>query len=402
MKTALSLILSLSVISFAQEPRKDTGEFIEKKSGFWHEIKDSMDTYYEEEDAPDLRFKMNLTDVDIPQDTSEFTKYWHNPPVSQGMTGTCWCFSGTSFLESEIYRLTGKDIKISEMYTVYWETVEKARRYVQERGDSQFSQGSELNAVTRIWKMYGVVPLSTYPGKVDEQPFHDHGDMWSEMRSYLEEVKVSNAWNEELVLQTIRSIMDHYLGVPPEYVKSHGAKLTPKQYLKRILRIDVEDYVDVMSLMEKPYGEFTEYDVADNWWNSEDYLNLPLSDFMSVAKHAIRNGFTLGIGGDVSEAGLRSWEEVAVVPTFDIPAEYIDENARQFRFSNRSTTDDHGIHLIGYSVRNGEDWYLIKDSGAGGHTGQTKGYSYYHEDYVKLKMMTYIVHKDAVQGYIPK
>lgn len=38
------------------------------------------------------------------------------------------------------------------MYTVYWEYVEKTKRYVHERGKSAFAEGSEANAVTRMWK----------------------------------------------------------------------------------------------------------------------------------------------------------------------------------------------------------------------------------------------------------
>jgi len=40
------------------------------------------------------------------------------PVISQGNTGTCWSFSTSSFLESEITRLTGKQVDLSEMYTV--------------------------------------------------------------------------------------------------------------------------------------------------------------------------------------------------------------------------------------------------------------------------------------------
>ena len=40
------------------------------------------------------------------------------PVISQGRTGTCWSFSSTSFLDSEIIRLTGKKVDLSEMYTV--------------------------------------------------------------------------------------------------------------------------------------------------------------------------------------------------------------------------------------------------------------------------------------------
>ena len=38
--------------------------------------------------------------------------------ISQDITGTCWSFSTSSFLESEIIRLTGKQIDLSEMYSV--------------------------------------------------------------------------------------------------------------------------------------------------------------------------------------------------------------------------------------------------------------------------------------------
>jgi hypothetical protein len=33
-----------------------------------------------------------------------------------------------------VYRLTGQEIKLSEMFTVYWEYVERAKRFIAERG----------------------------------------------------------------------------------------------------------------------------------------------------------------------------------------------------------------------------------------------------------------------------
>lgn len=123
---------------------------------------------------------------------------------------------------------------------------------------------------------------------------------------------------------------------------------------------------------------------------------------MMILKRAVRKGFTLDIGGDVSEPGRDAYNEVAMVPTFDIPSEYIDENARQYRFSNASTTDDHGIHLVGYMGKGDQDWYLIKDSGSGSHTGKNFGYYFYHEDYIKLKMMNILVHKSVAQDVLKK
>jgi bleomycin hydrolase len=154
--------------------------------------------------------------------------------------------------------------------------------------------------------------------------------------------------------------------------------------------------------LQQPYWQQVEYEVPDNWWHNKDYYNIPLDDFMKVVKNAIKNGYTLAIGGDVSEAGYDSWAKCAVIPTFDIPSEYIDENSRQFRFSNETTTDDHGIHLIGYEELDGKTWFLIKDSGAGSRNTGDKGYYFYHEDYVKLKIMDFMVHKDMFKDYFSK
>ncbi len=62
---------------------------------------------------------------------------------------------------------------------------------------------------------------------------------------------------------------------------------------------------------------------------------------------------------------------------------------------NGTTTDDHGMHLVGWTMINGKDWYLIKDSSSGsrnvGEQSENFGYYFFHEDYVKLKMMDVMV-----------
>jgi bleomycin hydrolase len=192
------------------------------------------------------------------------------------------------------------------------------------------------------------------------------------------------------------------MGIPPSELIVEGKKYSPKDYLKNYLKLNLDDYVDILSIKQQPYWKQVVYEVPDNWWFSDIYYNIPLDDYMNVIKSAIKNGFTMSIGGDVSEAGYDSWTKCAVVPTFDIPSEYINEDARQFRFSNETTTDDHGIHLVGYQEKDGVTWFLIKDSGAGSRNTGDIGYYFYHEDYVKLKIMDFMVHKDAVRDLITK
>ncbi len=407
--TLLFLALFIGITAFAQMPKKDKGIFINYKPGYYQNyiLKGIEDFDKKDEPSkPNRSFKIDLSGYDIPTSIDQFKKYWYNTPVSQGNTGTCWCFSTTSYFESEIQRLTKQEVKLSELYTVYWEYVEKAKGFVNTRGNSAFGEGSEGNAVTRIWKKYGVVPLSAYSGLKDGQTYHNHAKMFDEMDNFLKSIKASNNWNEDYVVSTIKSIMNYYIGEPPTKLKIDGKELTPVDYLNNVLKLKLDDYCDVMSLMQSPYYTKAEYEVTDNWWHNSDYYNLPLNDYMKVIKNSILSGYTIAVGGDVSEAGFIANSQVALVPSFDIPSEYIDESARQFRFSNNTTTDDHGLHIVGYFEKDGKDWYLLKDSGSGsrnvGKESKNFGFYFVSEDYIKLKMMDFMVHKDMMKDFLPK
>lgn len=397
-----TLLIALLFTSVITTLAQDKGLFVEPKPGFYDEILKGIKEFNEKPKKERKSFKMDFAGMDLPKSINEFTYQWHTETVSQGNTGTCWSYATTSFFESEVYRLHIKKVKLSEMYTAYWEYVEKTKRYIRERGNSEFGEGSEANAVPRIWKEYGIVPVDTYIGLRPEQKFHDHSLMFKEMNSYLKNIKNTNAWDEEEAVKTIKAIMNHYLGVPPTEVVIEGKKYSPKEYLNNYLKLNLDDYVDILSIKQQPYWKQAVYEVPDNWWFSDIYYNVPLDDYIGVIKSAIKNGYTMSIGGDVSEAGYDSWTKCAVVPTFDIPSEYINEDARQFRFSNETTTDDHGIHLVGYKEKDGVTWFLIKDSGAGSRNTGDPGYYFYHEDYVKLKIMDFMVHKDAVKELLSK
>jgi bleomycin hydrolase len=384
----------------AQVERRDRALFVEPKNEFMDSVRKAADQFINTEESKKKSMRMDFTGISHPAMPEEFTQYWHNKPVSQAISGMCWCFSTTSFYESEIYRLTKREIKLSELYTVYWEYVEKTRRFIQERGNSVFGEGSEANAVSRIWKTYGIVPADAYSGKKPGQIFHDHRKLFTEMNDYLNSVKTTNTWNEETAVATIKSILNHYIGEPPKTVSVAGKTMTPQEYFAKIVRLNLDDYIECISLREKPYYQMAEYEVSDNWWHSKEYYNIPLDEFMAGLRKSVRSGYTVCLGGDVSEPGIDGHEGVAMVPSFDIPSAYIDENARQYRFNNGTTGDDHGIHLVGYLEKDGKDWYLIKDSGSGSRNNKHPGYYFYQEDYVKLKMLGYLVHKNAIKDLI--
>ncbi len=151
-----------------------------------------------------------------------------------------------------------------------------------------------------------------------------------------------------------------------------------------------------------PFWTHGEYKVPDNWWHSKEYLNVPLDVWYGAIVKAIGSGESVVIGGDVSEPGYYGEEDIAVVPTFDIPGPFIDQDAREFRFYNRTSTDDHGIHLVGHTRVGSHDWFLIKDSARSSRHGKYKGYYMYRDDYVRLKMLTFTVHKQFVKDILAK
>ena len=402
-------LILLGFTSFIFAQAQDKSEFIKVEPGFYlKSILKDVNAVNESQKPEEQKtsFQMVQDISKIPNKISDYKKFWSFPPVSQGNTNTCWCFSTTSFIESEVKRIYNKEIRLSEMFTVYNEYIEKVRRYVSERGNSAFGEGSEGNALTRMYKMYGCMPLSVYSALPAGRKYHTHEAMFNELNSYLESVKSTNSWNEELVLSTVKSILNHYLGEPPVKFMFEGKEYTPVTFLKDYLKINPDDYVEILSYKQEPYWQQVEYKVPDNWWHSADYYNVPLDVFMDIIKKGIRSGYTMSIGGDVSEPGFSRTTQAAMIPSFDIPSAFINEDARQFRFTNETTTDDHGIHLVGYCERDGKDWYLIKDSGSGSRNNDPNapefGYYFFHEDYVKLKMMGFTIHKDAVKDILAK
>lgn len=367
------------------------------------EVKDTCFYKTETIEGKEITYlSMDFSHLEKPNSIEQFEQVWHLPPIQQGKTLSCWCFATTSLLESELKRLYGLEIKLSEMYTVYWEFVEKARRFVREKGNSLFAGGSEPNAVIERMKQYGAVRASDYSGLLSGKTEHDHTQMFEEMKNYLDDCQRRNFWDEEKIISEIKKILNKYMGEPPATIRVDGQIITPKEYVDNILRLPLDDYVAIMSFKYLPFYTKGEFKVPDNWWHSQDYYNLPLDEFYQAILESIKKGYSLAISVDFSEPGNSGEFNVAVVPTFDLPYDYIDQDSREFRFANSSTTDDHVLHLVGYMETPKNTWFLMKDSWWTAYIGPIKGYFFYRDDYIKLKALAFLVHREAVTPWLIK
>jgi len=354
-----------------------------------------------EEEAKQLRFDMGH--IARPQGPAAFaTKLWHFPPTPQYLTGSCWSFATTSFLESDIRRRTGREVKLSEMWSVYWEFVAKARGFVASRGETPFEEGSQSAAVMRIVRERGLVPRAVYEGVLAEDGRFDHSQVHEAMQEFLLWCKAKDFWDEGMVLDMIRTMLDRTLGKPPDLFEWQGEVYTPGEFRDQVCGVNADDYVELMSTLSEPMWQRGEYRVPDNWWHGKEYVNVPLDVWYETIVEAVAAGYTLALGGDVSEPGVNGFEDMAVIPSFDIPFQYIDQDARELRFNNGSTGDDHGVHLVGHTQLDGHDWFLIKDSNRSSRHGKYEGYYMYRDDFVKLKMLTFMIHRDAVAGLLDR
>jgi len=347
-------------------------------------------------------FTMDFDRISKPKSLSEFSTHFHHPPVRQGRTSTCWCFATTSFLESELHRLNKTKIKLSEMYTVYWEFVEKARGFIRSRGEQLFTRGSEHNAVFLRMNQYGAVPLKEYPGLLETDEEYNHFEMYREIQKYLEFCRENQYWDEDKAITYVKTILDNYMGKPPEIINMGGKEYTPKEYLDEVLKLKLDDYVSFISFLYLPFYSQGEFKVPDNWWHSKKYYNIPLDEFYSAITKALKNGFTAALGGDVSEPGKSGDHDIAVIPNFDIHPVFIGQDSREFRFVNRTSTDDHAIHAVGIKEDEPHTWILVKDSGRSAYSGRHQGYYFFREDFIQLKMLTFTVHKDAVADILSR
>ena len=167
----------------------------------------------------------------IAQDPYQFTPVIDleaTPVISQGNTGTCWSFSSTSFLESEVIRLTGKEVDLSEMYTVRNTYPKKAENYVMRQGKAQFSEGGLAHDVIHSVEAYGLVPQQAYSGLFADETGHNHAEMVAVIeamvKTYVDNPgrKLSKKWRT-----AVDAVLTTYLGENPKTFMFEGKSYTP-------------------------------------------------------------------------------------------------------------------------------------------------------------------------------
>ena len=356
----------------------------------------------------------------------KFTTELANPitPVkNQSQSGTCWAFSTIGFFESEAIRINNiKDTlnypDFSEFFVVSHSYKDRAVKYVRLDGALGFSAGSSSGDVREVIRDYGIVPNSEMTGMNYGTSLPRQAELDAVLKAYVEAIvknpnrTLTTAWKNGL-----QGILDAYLGPQPETFSVGGKYYTPESW-RDALGINPDNYVDLTSFTHHPWYKPFVIEVCDNWRHEQSY-NVPIDELMEALDAALKAGYTVAWGADVSQKGFtrsglavllkddakttagsdqEHWlgkEEGAPKPEIVIEEKVPTQESRQEEYDNKTLTDDHGMQIFGIARdQKGNKFYMVKNSW--GATGNYKGIWYASEAFVKGQTMDMMMHKDAI------
>lgn len=351
------------------------------------------------------------------------------PVKDQNKSGTCWSFSGISFLEDEILRKTGKEVDLSEMFVVRHCYNDKADKFIRMNGTINFAQGGSTLDVPYVMVNYGLVPEEAYHGIEYGAEKHEHAELEGVFTSFVNSInknrKKSTAWKNAFT-----GLLDAYFGELPESFEYEGKTYTPRSFAES-LGINAADYVPVTSFTHHPFYDSFAIEVADNWlW--EKYHNVPMEEMKAIVDNALDKGYSVAWAADVSEPGFNWTKGYALMPKkktakdlngtelsrwvklsdrdreaeankINGPTEEITvtQELRQDMFDKQETTDDHGMTIVGKAVdQKGNKYYKVKNSW---DTNQIyDGFFYVSEPYFLAKTLDILVNREAIPENIAK
>jgi len=336
-----------------------------------------------------------------------FTKGFDLPatPVKdQFASGTCWSFATTSFIESELLRLTKDTFDLSEMYFARKAYEAKALQFVRLHGTANFGQGGQAHDVINVIRTAGMMTETAYSGLANGQTKPAHSEMEAVLSAMVGAIsknpagKLSPDWSK-----AISAVLDVYMGKVPEATGYSMAGFSKK--------FNPDDYVEITSYM---------------------HFNVTLDELIEIMDYSLANGYTVEWDGDVSDKGFSHKNGVAILPevnienlaaterakweklsekerkqqffTFDkpVPEKQVTPEMRQAAFDNYSATDDHLMHITGtVTDQNGKRYFVTKNSWAS-DSNSNGGYLNISEPYARMNTIAIMVHKDAVPKEIRK
>ena len=163
---------------------------------------------------------------------------------------------GIIILESEILRISHREVDLSEMFIVWHTYSEKSVKHVRLHGNLNFAAGGAFHDVTNMIRKYGIVPEEVYDGLKYGEEKHVHGEMDRVLKQHVDAVienknkKLTTVWHESM-----EATLNTYLGEIPEKFEYQGEEFTPQSFSRDFVGLDMDNYVEISSYSHHPFYE---------------------------------------------------------------------------------------------------------------------------------------------------
>jgi bleomycin hydrolase len=319
------------------------------------------------------------------------------PVQNQAMSSTCWSFASTSFLESEMLRKGIPVVDLSEMFIARYAYFNKIREHLRLKGKTFFTPGGQFHDVVKVVKEFGLMPESAYTGNPVPVFGYDHSLLDTLVNHFVKELLAKGVYKLEASQKNhLDSLFDRYLGKIPKEFLYKGKMYTPLLFAKKIVKLQMDDFVELTSYNHHPMYRTVILEDKYNW-SKDGYWNIPFNDFIAVTEAALKNNYTVCWDGDVTERDFHFDQGTARL-LYKIQNL---ENYRNRTFLDSSSTIDHMMHVVGTGIDGfGNKWFYLKNSWGSGNA--LKGFLYMDADYFSIKTVAIIVNKNAIPPAIRK
>ena len=225
---------------------------------------------------------------------------------------------------------------------------------------------------------------------------YNHNELINKLKQKINHLNNNTGVTKTNNISSVNSVLNKYIGKIPRKIKTNNGKYTRLEFRDKY-EINPDDYVEITSYNDHPFYQKYILKIPDNWAN-ETYYNLPIDELIDVMIYSLKNGYTFCWDGDTSEKTFSNKIGEAYLPENQI--DKVNQALRQKTFDDRTTTDDHLMHVIGLSKdEEGRNCFYTKNSW-GADSNNFGGYINLTEDYVRLKTISVLVHKNAIPAYI--
>ena len=278
----------------------------------------------------------------------------------QKRSGRCWMFASLNTMRARmVERLNLKDVELSQAYPLFFDKLEKSNWFLENVLDTldepldgrlmaflladPVGDGGQWDMFRALVKKYGVVPKEAMPETACSS---NTSELDRYLTRYLRgcaarlrESHQAGVGTHDLTARKrqmtgdVWGILATCLGEPPQSFEARlrdkddrlvlSGTYTPQSFFDEVVRMDVDDYVSVISAptADKPFGRSYTVERLGNVVEAGGvlYLNLPVERLKQLAVAQLKDGLPVWFGCDVIQSYLRD-EGIMDTAALDVDA----------------------------------------------------------------------------------